>query len=107
MLIARRDQPVLLWDHNPELVAALKKERRNTRYLPDFGLPDSIIPEADLSLLAAQARDFVITVPSHAFRATLGALRQVLPDLDHHCRFCWGTKGLEATSGKLLNEVFD
>ena len=107
ILIARRDQPVLLWDHNPEHVAALKKERRNTRYLPDFELPDPIIPTADLSSLATQARDFVITVPSHAFRATLSALGEALPELDHHCRFCWGTKGLEATSGKLLNEVFD
>ena len=107
MLIARRDQPVLLWDHNREHVAILKKERRNTRYLPDFELPDPIIPTADLSSIATQARDFVITVPSHAFRATLSALREALPELDHHCRFCWGTKGLEATSGKLLNEVFD
>ena len=107
MLIARRDQPVLLWDHNREHVAILKKERRNTRYLPDFKLPDPIIPTADLSFLAAQAQDFVITVPSHAFRATLSALGETLPELDHHCRFCWGTKGLEATSGKLLNEVFD
>jgi len=107
ILIARRDRPVLLWDHNPEHVAALKKERRNTRYLPDFELPDPIIPTADLSSLATQTRDFVITVPSHAFRATLSALREALPELDHDCRFCWGTKGLEATSGKLLNEVFD
>ena len=107
MLIARQDQPVLLWDHKPEHVAALKKERRNTRYLPDFELPDPIIPTAELSSLATQTRDFIIAVPSHAFRATLTALRQVLPELDHHCRFCWGTKGLEATSGKLLNEVFD
>jgi glycerol-3-phosphate dehydrogenase (NAD(P)+) len=107
ILIARREQPVLLWDHNPEHVAALKKERRNVRYLPDFELSDLIIPTVDLSFLANQTQDFVITVPSHAFRATLSALRPVLPELDHHCRFCWGTKGLEATSGKLLNEVFD
>jgi glycerol-3-phosphate dehydrogenase len=46
-------------------------------------------------------------VPSHAFRATLSALGEALPELDNNCRFCWGTKGLEATSGKLLNEVFD
>ena len=92
MLIARRDQPVLLWDHNAEHIAALEKERRNNRYLPDFELPDPIIPTADLSSLAAQAQDFVITVPSHAFRATLSALREALPKLDHHCRFCWGTR---------------
>jgi glycerol-3-phosphate dehydrogenase (NAD(P)+) len=107
MLIARRDQPVLLWDHNPEHVVALEKERRNIRYLPDFELPNPIIPIADLSSVASQARDFVITVPSHAFRATLSALGEVLPALDHHFRFCWGTKGLEANSGKLLSEVFD
>ena len=106
ILIARQDQPVLLWDHNPKHVEALKKKRRNTRYLPDFELPDAITPTADLSSLAAQTQHFVITVPSHAFRATLGALRQVLPEFDH-CRYCWGTKGLEVTSGKLLHEVFD
>ena len=107
MLIARRDQPVLLWDYNPEHVATLEKERRNSRYLPNFELPRQIIPTANLASVTAQTREFVIAVPSHAFRATLSALRESIPELDHRWRFCWGTKGLEASSGKLLNEVFD
>ena len=107
MLIARRGQPVLLWDYNPEHVATLEKERRNSRYLPNFELPRQIIPTANLASVTAQTREFVIAVPSHAFRATLSALRESMPELDHRCRFCWGTKGLEASSGKLLNEVFD
>ena len=107
MLIARRDQPVLLWDYNPEHVATLEKERCNSRYLPNFELPRQIIPTANLASVTAQTREFVIAVPSHAFRATLRALRESIPELDHRCRFCWGTKGLEASSGKLLNEVFD
>jgi glycerol-3-phosphate dehydrogenase (NAD(P)+) len=107
ILIARRNQPVLIWDHNLEHVDALKKEQRNTRYLPDFKMSKDIIPMADLPSLTAQTREFVIAVPSHAFRATLSALRENLPELDHHYRFCWGTKGLEASTGKLMNEVFD
>jgi glycerol-3-phosphate dehydrogenase (NAD(P)+) len=107
MLIARQDKPVLLWDHNLKHVAALEKERRNIRYLPDFKLPDRIISTTDMSSLAAQVRDFVIAVPSHAFRTTLIALQEALPEPDPQCRFCWGTKGLEPNSGKLLNEVFD
>ena len=86
MLIARRDQPVLLWDHNPEHVLILDNERRNARYLPDFELPDPIIPTSDLFSIATQARDFVITVPSHAFRGTLTALRQALPKVDQQRR---------------------
>ena len=107
MLIARRGQPVLLWDHNPEHVHTLKLKRCNTRYLPGYELPNHIIPTSDLSSITAEVRDYVIAVPSHALRSTLVSLLGTTPKLDDKWRFCWGTKGFEATTGKLLNQVFD
>ena len=107
MLIARQGRPVMLWGHDPGHISNLRKERRNTRYLPDFELPGNITPTPNLLSLARQTTEFVIAVPTHAFRTTLGALRDARPGLLGHCKFCWGTKGLEVESGKLLSDVFD
>ena len=107
LLIARRNESVLLWDHNPKQVAALIRDGRNSKYLPEFAFNSHIKPEVNLSSIIEKTSRFIIAVPSHAFRATLIELKRSNLDLDRSCYFCWGTKGLEARTGKLLNEVFE
>ena len=107
MLVAKQNSTVFLWGGNTEHINAIQKERCNARYLPGLTLPKNIIPTRDLQYLSTRSRKFVIAVPSHAFRSTLTDLSQTLLDAVHDCCFCWGTKGLEANTGKLLNEVFE
>lgn len=100
LLIARNGFQVRLWDYLPEHVAALKRDRVNSRYLPDFLLPDNLDPVADLARAIDGANDILLVVPSHAFRAQLEAL---FPLLHPHQRLFWATKGL--VNGRLLHEV--
>src|SRR6202043_2817608 len=46
--------------------------------------------------------DVLVAVPSHAFRATLEAVR---PHLARHNRVAWATKGFEITTGLLPHQV--
>ena len=102
LLLARHSSSVRLWGHDPEEVAALRRERCNSRYLPGFTLADNIFPDDSLATTLEGVRDILIVVPSHAFRDTLQAIQPWLAD---NARIAWATKGFEHGSGKLLHEV--
>ena len=78
------------------------RARENAHYLPGIHFPDSLHIEANLARLAGTTQQFLLAVPSHAFRATLKALK---PHLDSGATLAWATKGLEPGSGKLLSAV--
>ncbi|MBO67897.1 MAG: glycerol-3-phosphate dehydrogenase [Acidiferrobacteraceae bacterium] len=106
LLTARQARKVLLWDHSDKHIEYLQSQRCNVRYLPDFMLPENVVPTSRLSSVLNQTKKIVIAVPSTAFRSTLLQLREnISAQSEYH--FCWGTKGLEASSGALMSEVFD
>jgi glycerol-3-phosphate dehydrogenase (NAD(P)+) len=99
---ARGGRPARLWGRNPELLRDIARERRNVRYLPGAGFPESLTVAADLNSTLSGAVDVLVAVPSHAFRALL---REIAPRLDAVARVAWATKGFELQSGKLPHQV--
>jgi glycerol-3-phosphate dehydrogenase (NAD(P)+) len=102
VLIARNGFPVLLWGHDPARMATLERERENTRYLPGTRFPDNLVICDDLLATAERAAHLLLVVPSHAFRATLEAMKTRLPATTI---IAWATKGLEPATGRLLSQV--
>lgn len=102
LLLARNGHAVQLWGHDTTHCAQLARAHENAHYLPGIHFPDSLRIEADLVRLADTARQFLVAVPSHAFRVTLKALK---PHLNAGATLAWATKGLEPGSGKLLSAV--
>ncbi|MBM7457177.1 glycerol-3-phosphate dehydrogenase (NAD(P)+) [Oceanisphaera litoralis] len=100
--IARNGHQTLLWSHRPEQVATLAAERCNRVFLPDATFPDSLIPEARLEQVVQACRDLLIVVPSHVFA---DVLKQIKPFLRKDSRIAWATKGLDPTTGSLLQDV--
>lgn len=100
--IARNGHRTLLWSHRPEQVATLAAERCNKVFLPDATFPDSLIPEASLKRVVQASRDLLVVVPSHVFA---DVLKQIKPFLRKDSRVAWATKGLDPTSGSLLQDV--
>jgi glycerol-3-phosphate dehydrogenase (NAD(P)+) len=91
VLLARNGFAVSLWGNDASQLA-----------LPGVPLPREITPQADLNQVARSSNQFLIAVPSHAFRSTLASLRSTLkPD----ATIAWATKGLEPGSGRLLSDV--
>lgn len=100
--LARNGHPVVLWGHNPNHINALQHARCNQEFLPDVPFPDNLLLETDLSVALAASRNVLVVVPSHVFG---DVLRQIKPHLRPDARVVWATKGLEAETGRLLQDV--
>lgn len=100
--LARNGHSVVLWGHNPEQIQKMQHERCNQAFLPDVAFPDTLLLEADLARALAASRDVLVVVPSHVFG---DVLRQLKPHLRPDARIVWATKGLEAETGRLLQDV--
>ncbi len=64
--------------------------------------PESLEVEPDLVAGLSRARDVLVSVPSHAFREILEAIK---PHLRSDARLAWATKGFELNTGKLPHQV--
>ncbi len=105
--MARAGHPTRLWGRDPAQIEAMRQARCNVRYLPQAAFPDALQVVADLREALRGARDALVAVPSHAFRATLVGLE---PHLRADTRVAWASKGFEVETGLLphqvANEVF-
>lgn len=102
ILLARNGHPTLLWGHNPDKMTILQQDRQNKQFLPDIAFPPELQVETDLQTAVNAAPILLIVVPSHAF-ATI--LKQIKPFLRKDSKIVWATKGLEADTGRLLQDV--
>jgi glycerol-3-phosphate dehydrogenase (NAD(P)+) len=102
ILLAREGHLTHLWGRDGAQLEAMRVARRNARYLPDASFPESLQVAVELAEALKDARDALIAVPSHAFRATLERIR---PHLAPHTRIAWATKGFEIESGLLPHQV--
>ncbi|WP_159566820.1 NAD(P)H-dependent glycerol-3-phosphate dehydrogenase [Budvicia diplopodorum] len=100
--LARNGHSVMLWGHDPKHIDMLQKERNNQAFLPDVIFPDNLQLQSDLKHAVNASRDILVVVPSHVFG---DVLRQIKPYLQPDARIVWATKGLEADTGRLLQEV--
>lgn len=100
--LARGGQSVTLWGRNAADLGEIARLRVNRRYLPETTLPARVHLEADLREVVRSHRELLVCVPSHAFRATLAAVRR---DLGTGSRLAWATKGFEHSTGRLPHEV--
>lgn len=81
---------VSLWARDAAQLAAMQAERKNSRYLPDAALPDSLALSGGKAVDAARAAELVIiATPMAALREQLQALR------DLRVPMAWLCKGVE------------
>ena len=104
LLLARNGHQVTLWGHDAAHMATLAHEGENHVYLPGIKFPENLNISDDLKQTAANSNNWLVVVPSHAFRATVAALK---PNLTNDTILAWATKGLEPGSNKLLSDIVD
>src|ERR1700722_13333766 len=100
--LAREGHPTQLWGRDGAQLDAMQAARRNQRYLPGAAFPEALRITKDLREALDGARDALIAVPSHAFRATLESIK---PHLSPDTRVAWATKGFEIATGLLPHQV--
>lgn len=102
ILIAQNGFRTLLWGRDAARQAQLAHARENTRYLPGARFPDNLLVREDLLETIEATEHVLVATPSHAFRATLEAIKDRLRS---EIVVAWATKGLEPTTGQLLSQV--
>lgn len=102
ILLAHNGAHTTLWGRNAAAIAQMRAERRNTRYLPEAPLPETLALTASIEAALAQA-DLVLGVtPSHAFAEVMAAVAVHKPP---RVGVAWATKGFDPESGRFLHEV--
>lgn len=103
MAAAARQHEVLLWARDAAQAAAMQRERRNARYLPEVALPPTLQVTGDERAALAhgqQGQDglTIVATPMAALRERLAAIADGRPVL-------WLSKGFESGTGALGHEV--
>ena len=101
-LLARNGHEVVLWGRNEATLAAIARSRRNEKYLPGQRLPNRLAVEPSLSRIVESASEWLVAVPSHAFKELVAGLVGMPAGPSG---LLWATKGLDPASGRLLHEV--
>lgn len=102
---AAQRHPVMLWTRDPAHADAMRRERRNARYLPETALHASVDVGHDLGETLRWAGDggLVVVASSVAgLRPTLRAVREAGHDATP---VVWLCKGLERETGLLPHQV--
>lgn len=100
--LARNGHPTLIWGHEADHMQRLTEDRENKEFLPGVTFPELLTPEADLATCLSATDTILLVVPSHVFGLVL---EQIKPLLTPQHRIAWATKGLEAKTGRLLQQV--
>ncbi|RCL00753.1 MAG: glycerol-3-phosphate dehydrogenase (NAD(P)+) [Candidatus Tokpelaia sp. JSC189] len=80
----------------------INNRHRNSRYLPDISLPDTIRATADPQKALAAADIVLAVIPSQAFGAALEQLASFVPA---KAPLVLCNKGIEETSGRFMSDV--
>lgn len=97
-MLASDGREVLLWALEPELVEEINAAHRNSLYLPSAELAPTIRATGALGDLARCETILAVTPAQH-----LGKVLESLPGHPRDLVLC--SKGIEAGSGRLMNEV--
>ncbi|HEX5804431.1 MAG TPA: NAD(P)H-dependent glycerol-3-phosphate dehydrogenase [Azospira sp.] len=92
---------VTLWAREAEVVADMRAQRENRRFLPGYRLPDELRVESDFTAAVGAADLLVVATPLAGLRPTLQRL------VAENCvrPLVWVCKGLEAGSAKLPHVI--
>jgi glycerol-3-phosphate dehydrogenase (NAD(P)+) len=97
---ARAGRAVMLWEHDAGNAEHLET-KRESRFLPDVKLDDTINVTRDLEK-AARADAILLVVPAQVTRSVITALA---PSLDEGVPLVACAKGIEHGTGKFMSEI--
>ena len=100
--LVANNAPTVLWARRGELVAELRRTRRNEAYLPGIDLHPELRFSDDYADTLTDADVVIMAVPSGGFR---DVARNMAPYVAHGVPLVSVTKGLERGTGRRMSEV--
>ena len=93
-----------IWARRPEVAEEINIEHRNSRYLPDIALPESLVASDDFAEVLTGAEIVFLAVPSQTLRQNL---EDIEPYLDPRSVLVSLVKGLERSTTMRMTEVIE
>jgi glycerol-3-phosphate dehydrogenase (NAD(P)+) len=103
-MLCARENEVLLWARDPEVVESINREHRNPRYLSEAALPTALRATRDLAETLAAAELVICAVPSHSVREVMS---QAAPWLVGDPIVVSTVKGIELDTGMTMHQVLE
>ena len=97
-VLASDDRDVLIWAREADVVNDINRHHRNTQFLDGATLSERIAATGDLSQMSDLDILLVVTPAQHT-----GAVLSAMPSHPAHLVLC--SKGIEAGTGRLMNDV--
>jgi glycerol-3-phosphate dehydrogenase (NAD(P)+) len=104
LVLSKVSQKVSLWVFEPELVQAIRHERRNSLYLPEFELPPNVDASHCLEECLSGADIVLTVVPSNHCRSIYQAMT---PFITPNMIFVSATKGIENETLMRMSEIIE
>ncbi|GAE91354.1 glycerol-3-phosphate dehydrogenase [Gracilibacillus boraciitolerans JCM 21714] len=102
MVLSDNHHDVRLWTHNSEQKARMEIDGKNSKYLPNVTLPETLRIYDDLALAIDEVESIVIVVPTKAIRETCQKLNKVLKQ---KVIIVHGSKGIEPSTHFRISEM--
>lgn len=99
---ARAGADVTLWARDPELSAAINRDRTNEQLLPGRDIPDGVVATSDMVEATRDADSIILVVPSQAIRDIGTRIHAVAAP---NTPVVLASKGVERETGKLMTTV--
>jgi glycerol-3-phosphate dehydrogenase (NAD(P)+) len=99
---ARAGSNVSLWARDPDLSAAINRDRTNEQLLPGRVIPDEVIATSDMAEAVRDVDAILLVVPSQAIRDIGERVHAVATP---HVPVVLASKGVERDTGKLMTTV--
>jgi glycerol-3-phosphate dehydrogenase (NAD(P)+) len=103
-VLAAREHDVTIWAREPEIAAAIERERHNPRYLTDIELPRNVRATSELEMALREREIVICAIPSHGLRAVLA---EAAPHVDREAVLVSTVKGIEVDSLMTMDRVFE
>jgi len=101
-IVSNNGFPCTLWVRDPEDAEAVRTNRINSKYLPQFRLPEDMQVDSDLAGVVEGADVVMIAVPGKAVREVAKAIKDLIHD---DAIIISATKGIEPGTGELMSQV--
>lgn len=101
-LLAENGHQVYAYARDEKLIASLRENHENQRYLPGVRLPEGIVYTNEIKEALDGAEIVVNAVPTQAFRSSLASYVSLLDDEMILVNL---SKGIEISTGKTISEI--
>lgn len=102
MLLAEKGYDISLWVYEEELVEDINKKRINTKYHPDFLLPERIRASSDLKEVVSKSKYLINVVPTQYTRSVFS---KISPFIEQDTLIVNASKGIERGSLKTVTQI--